>query len=68
MAPTLPEPRRSEIWLAEVDNVRPVVILTRDPLGRHLRAVLVGPVTSTARGLSTEVPVGPPTAPWPTAS
>ncbi|HUR17983.1 MAG TPA: type II toxin-antitoxin system PemK/MazF family toxin [Acidimicrobiales bacterium] len=30
-------------------------MLTRDPLARILRSVIVGPVTSTIRGLSTEV-------------
>jgi mRNA interferase MazF len=47
--------RRGEIWLAELDKRRPVVVLTRDPMGRVLRSVIVGPVTSTIRGLSTEV-------------
>jgi len=32
-----------------------VVVLTRDPLGRVLQSVIVGPVTSTVRGLHTEV-------------
>lgn len=54
-----PAPRRGELWLAELDKRRPVVVLTRDPLGRHLHSVIVGPVTSTVRGLSTEVAVGP---------
>lgn len=54
-----PAPRRGEVWLADLDKRRPVVILTRDPMGRYLSAVLVGPVTSTVRHLSTEVPVGP---------
>ncbi len=53
-----PEPRRGEIWLAELDKRRPVVVLTRDPLGRILHSVIVGPVTSTIRGLSTEVELG----------
>jgi mRNA interferase MazF len=52
-------PRRGELWLAQLDKRRPVVILTRDPLGRLLHSVIVGPVTSTIRGLSTEVGVGP---------
>lgn len=56
---TLPEPRRGEIWLADLDKRRPVVVLTRDPLGRYLHSVIVGPVTSTVRGLSIEVEVGP---------
>jgi mRNA interferase MazF len=55
----LPEPRRGEIWLADIDKRRPVVVLTRDPLGKYLHSVLVGPVTSRVRGLSTEVSVGP---------
>jgi mRNA interferase MazF len=50
-----PAVRRGEIWLAELDKHRPVVVLTRDPLGRLLRSVIVGPVTSTVRGLNTEV-------------
>ncbi|MDE3077925.1 MAG: type II toxin-antitoxin system PemK/MazF family toxin [Chloroflexota bacterium] len=42
-----------------MDKTRPVVVLTRDPLGQLLNAVICAPVTSTVRGLSTEVPVGP---------
>jgi mRNA interferase MazF len=45
--------------LARLDKLRPVVVLTRDPLARLLSAVIIGPVTSTVRGLSTEVAVGP---------
>jgi mRNA interferase MazF len=51
--------RRGEVWLADLDKVRPVVVLTRDPLGRLLPSVIVAPVTSTVRGLSTEVTLGP---------
>jgi mRNA interferase MazF len=54
-----PAPRRGDLWLAELDKRRPVVVLTRDPLGSHLHSVIVGPITSTVRGLSTEVTVGP---------
>ena len=50
-----PAVRRGDIWLAELDKRRPVVVLTRDPLGRILHSVIVGPVTSTVRGLNTEV-------------
>ena len=52
-------PRRGDVWLAELDKIRPVVVLTRDPMGRILNAVVTAPVTSTVRGLSTEVAVGP---------
>jgi mRNA interferase MazF len=51
--------RRGEVWLANLDKVRPIVVLTRDPLGAVLNAVIAAPVTSTIRGLSTEVRVGP---------
>ena len=54
-----PAPRRGEVWLARLDKVRPVVVLSRDPMGALLNAVIGAPVTSTVRGLSTEVPVGP---------
>jgi mRNA interferase MazF len=50
--------RRGEVWLADLDKTRPVIVLTRDPLGRLLHSVIVAPVTSTIRGLSTEVPLG----------
>ncbi|MHB1625150.1 MAG: type II toxin-antitoxin system PemK/MazF family toxin [Candidatus Dormibacteria bacterium] len=51
-------PRRGEVWLADLDKMRPVIVLTRDPMGQLLHSVIVAPVTSTVRGLSTEVPVG----------
>jgi mRNA interferase MazF len=35
-----------------------VVVLTRELVRPHLRRVTVAPITSTVRGLSTEVPVG----------
>lgn len=53
-----PTPRRGEIWLAELDKTRPVIVLTRDPMGALLDAVIVAPVTSTIRGTSTEVALG----------
>lgn len=56
---TTPAPRRGEIWLAKLDKARPVVVLTRDPMGTILHSVVVAPVTSTIRGLSTEVAIGP---------
>lgn len=46
------------MWLADLDKTRPVIVLTRDPMGRLLHSVIIAPVTSTIRGLSTEVPVG----------
>lgn len=53
--------RRGEIWFADVpgDKRRPVLVLTRDPMGRILHSVICAPITSNIRGLATEVPVGP---------
>jgi mRNA interferase MazF len=47
------------IHIAQLDKPRPVVILTRELVRVHLTRVTVAPITSTIRGLSTEVPVGP---------
>jgi mRNA interferase MazF len=52
-------PRRGDVWIARLDKRRPVVVLTRNPMGEHLNQVIVVPVTSTVRGISTEVPLGP---------
>ena len=46
------------ITLAQLDKTRPVLILTREPVRPLLSRVTVAPITTTARGLSTEVPVG----------
>ncbi|MGA7688107.1 MAG: type II toxin-antitoxin system PemK/MazF family toxin [Jiangellales bacterium] len=47
------------IYLARLDKVRPVVVLTREIVRPHLSRVTVAPIVTTTRGLSTEVPVGP---------
>lgn len=54
----LPAPRRGEVWLARLDRVRPIVVLSRDPFGAILHSVIVAPVTTTIRGISTEVVLG----------
>lgn len=54
-------PQRGEIWLYTFkppDKRRPVVILTRQSVLPLLRTAVVAPVTSTIRGLPSEVPVG----------
>jgi mRNA interferase MazF len=43
------------IHIAHLDKARPVVILTRELVRPHLTTVTVAPITSTIRGLSTEV-------------
>lgn len=47
------------IHLAQLDKTRPVLILTREAVRPYLSRLTVAPITSTVRGLSTEVPVGP---------
>lgn len=46
------------IHLAGTDKLRPVVILTREEIRPYLTWVTVAPITSTKRGLQTEVAVG----------
>jgi len=46
------------IHVARLDRARPVLVLTRDIVRPHMNTVTVAPITTTIRGLSTEVPVG----------
>ncbi len=43
------------IHVARLDKARPVLILTRELVRPHLSTVTVAPITTTIRGLSTEV-------------
>jgi mRNA interferase MazF len=45
------------IHIARLDKARPVLILTRELVRPHLRTVTVAPITTTIRGLSSEVGV-----------
>jgi mRNA interferase MazF len=45
------------IHIAALDKSRPVLILTRELVRPYLATVTVAPITTTIRGLSTEVPV-----------
>lgn len=45
------------IHTAQLDKRRPVLVLTRELVRPHLTRVTVAPITTTVRGLSTEVPV-----------
>lgn len=47
-----------QVWWADLDKVRPVVVLTRARIAPRLHRVLIAPVTTTVRGISTEVPLG----------
>ena len=46
------------IHTAMLDKTRPVLVLTREIVRPHLARVTIAPITSTIRGLSTEVRVG----------
>jgi mRNA interferase MazF len=46
------------IQIAQLDRARPVLVLTREAVRPYLTRVTVAPITSTIRGLSTEVSVG----------
>jgi mRNA interferase MazF len=46
------------IHIAHLDKARPVLVLTRELVRPHLSTVTVAPITTTIRGLSTEVRVG----------
>jgi mRNA interferase MazF len=45
------------IHVAQLDKARPVLVLTRELVRPHLRTVTVAPITTTIRGLSSEVGV-----------
>ncbi len=45
------------IHIARLDEARPVLVLTRELARPHLGTVTVAPITTTIRGLSTEMPL-----------
>ena len=54
-------PRRGEIWqykFREPNKRRPVVVLTRQQVLPLLSTAIAAPITSTEKGLPSEVPVG----------
>ena len=60
-------PGRGELWWCEMADIgrRPVVVLSRDSAIRRLRRTLVGPCTTTIRGLASEVVLEPGADPVP---
>jgi mRNA interferase MazF len=63
-------PARGEVWWCELPEVgrRPVVVLSRDAAIPRLRRALIGPCTTTIRGISSEVPLEPGEDPIPRSS
>ena len=47
------------IHIVQLDKLRPAVILTRATVRPFLSEITVAPITTSSRGLATEVPVGP---------
>src|SRR3954449_6789339 len=63
-------PARGELWWCEVPDAgrRPVVVLSRDAAIPRLRRTLIGPCTTTIRGLPSEVILEPGNDPVPQRS
>jgi mRNA interferase MazF len=63
-------PARGELWWCELPDVgrRPVLVLSRDVAIPRLRRALVGPCTTTIRGLPSEVLLEPGEDPVPRRS
>lgn len=63
-------PARGEIWWCELAEVgrRPVVVLSRDAAIPRLRRALIGPCTTTVRGIPSEVMLEPGEDPIPQTS
>src|SRR5262249_5892862 len=59
-----------EVWWCELPDVarRPVVVLSRDAAIPRLRRALIGPCTTTIRGIPTEEPLDPTEDPIPRRS
>lgn len=55
------EPRRGEVWWAEIEDVgrRPFLVMTRTPAIPVLHSVLAAPVTRTVRNIPSELVLGP---------
>ncbi|HEY5318050.1 MAG TPA: type II toxin-antitoxin system PemK/MazF family toxin, partial [Solirubrobacteraceae bacterium] len=63
-------PARGEIWWCELPGVgrRPAVVLSRDAAIPRLRRALIGPCTTTIRGIPSEVLLEPGEDPIPRTS
>jgi len=46
------------IFLAKMDKIRPVLVLTRQPVIPYLNQITVAPITNRIRGLKVEVGLG----------
>ncbi len=55
------DPQRGDVWWSEAPDVgrRPVLVIQRDSAIDRLNSVLAVPITRRARGLASELPLGP---------
>ena len=51
-------PRHLEVWTVELDKLRPVLIVTSDPIAARIERVVVAPITSTDLGVRSHFPLG----------
>lgn len=52
--------QRGEVWFAATPGGdRPVLVMTRDPVAATIKRVIVAQITSTVRGLESELELGP---------
>lgn len=51
-------PLQGELWWSTDDKRRPVLVVTRTHAIPVLQSIVIAPVTSRARGATTEIPVG----------
>jgi mRNA interferase MazF len=60
-------PQRGEVWWCELPEVgrRPAVVLSRDAAIAGRRRTMIGPCTTTVRGLATDVELRPGSDPVP---
>jgi mRNA interferase MazF len=63
-------PARGEVWWCELPEVgrRPVIVLSRNAAIPRLRRALIGPCTTTIRGIPSEVRLEPTEDPVPRSS
>ena len=47
-----------QIWWADLDKIRPVLVVTRSRVAPRLSRVVVAPITTVVRNIDTEVPLG----------
>jgi mRNA interferase MazF len=65
MAVVARPPRRDEVWLVSLDPTqgvemqkrRPCVVVSPDEMNRHLRTVVIAPMTTVMRPYPTRVPI-----------